>query len=324
MEEKEGSKVIFYEDSRGSYVLDKPMPGVNPAISVYADTVPAAWELAMIACWEYGARVATHYDPTSDTPKSKEGTIIVRVSNPFNEPRLCKNIPGGPEELEVYRQEVVNGIHDHWIEPGTKKWTYTYHERLTNYNPSIDLNAKDRGLLLPKGIDQIEKVIDDLKKDITSKGAQATTWMPTGDPGLGGNRPCLQRLWFRPLLIDEKDESKGYLLNMNSHWRSRDLAKAWFMNVYAITDWQRDIAQRLEKRIGKPVKVGSYTDISDSLHIYGDYFEEYKLDFDERMKNPNMEKRVWNSDHPPFQLMTEQTKQQLLEDVDYQKKTRKV
>jgi thymidylate synthase len=176
---------------------------------------------------------------------------------------------------------------------------------------------------LPKGVDQIEKVIDDLKRDITSKGAQATTWMPTADPGLESNRPCLQRLWFRPLPLDENEESKGYLLNMNSHWRSRDLAKAWFMNVYAITDWQRDIAQRLEKRIGKPVKVGSYTDISDSLHIYGAYFNETKVEF-EKMRNQNMEKRVWDSYHPAFTMMTQETRQKLSEDVDFQKKTRSV
>lgn len=322
--EKKSSKVIFYEDSRGSYVLDKPKPGVIPAISVYADTVPAAWELAMLSCWDYGARVGTHYDPAKDTPKSKEGTIIIKVANPFNEPRISlPGFPGGPEELEIYRQEVVNGIHDHWINPREKKWTYTYHERLTNYNPSTDLNADNRGLLLPKGVDQIEKVIDDLKRDITSKGAQATTWMPTADPGLESNRPCLQRLWFRPLPVDEKDESKGYLLNLNSHWRSRDLAKAWFMNVYAITDLQKDIAQRLEERIRKPVKVGSYTDISDSLHIYGAYFNETKAEF-EKMRDSNIKKRAWNSDHSAFVMMTEEAKQKLLEDVDYQKKIRKI
>ena len=306
----------IHSDQRGLYVLDKPQQGINPAISVYANNIPPAWELAMLACWDYGTRVGTHYDPTSDTPKSKEGTIAIKVANPFNEPRIHKNFPGGPEELESYRQEVVNGIHDHWINPKEGKWTYTYHERLTNYNPSINLYGENRGRLLEKGVDQIEKVIDDLQRDITSKGAQATTWMPTGDPGLVGDRPCLQRLWFRPLLVDGDDESKGYLLNLNSHWRSRDLGKAWLMNVHAITDWQRDIAERLSKRINKPVKVGSYTDISDSLHIYGAYFKEMGPEF-EKMRNPDMSNRVWNSDHPAFVMMTEGARENLAKDPDY-------
>ena len=299
-------------DSRGTYILDKPQQGINPAIAVYSSTVPEAWELSMLSCWDYGARVGTHYDNTEETPKSKEGTISLKISNPFNEPRIHRNIPGGPVEAETYRQEVVDGIHDHWINPSEKKWTYTYHERLFDYNPSIDLNAEGRGLLLPKGVDQIALIIDDLERDITSKGAQATTWMPTADPLLESNRACLQRLWFRPL----EDGNGGYLLNLNSHWRSRDDAKAWFLNVYAITDLQRKVAEDLSERINKPVRVGSYFDISDSLHIYGDYFKEFEKEF-EKMRDDNLLNRVWVSDHPNFIFMVDEAREKLAKDPDY-------
>lgn len=307
---------FIHIDNRGTYVLDKPQQGINPQIAVHAKTLPEAWELAMLSCWNHGARVGTHYDNTTETPKSKEGTICIKVENPFNEPRIHKNFPGGPEELEAYRQEVVKGIHNHWIDPRAGKWTYTYNERLTDYNPSVDLNADNRGMLLEKGVDQIELVLDDLARDITSKGAQATTWMPTADPGLESNRPCLQRLWFRPLEHKFNDGEEGYLLNMNSHWRSRDLAKAWFMNAFAITDWQKNIAERLEQKIGKRIRVGSYTDISDSLHIYGDYFEETKNEF-KKMNNPDMSLRIWNSNHPAFEIMTEEAKKKLAQDPDW-------
>ena len=66
-------------------------------------------------------------------PPSVEATVAINVEDPFNEPRIHKNIPGGPAELENYRQEVVNGIHNHWIDPGTNKWTYTYNERFRDY-----------------------------------------------------------------------------------------------------------------------------------------------------------------------------------------------
>ncbi|MBU3923361.1 MAG: hypothetical protein KJ592_00425 [Nanoarchaeota archaeon] len=307
---------ITYGDNRGSYFLDKSEQGVNPSVLVCADNIPAAWELAMLACWDHGARVGTHYDRKDDTPKSKEGTFMIKVANPFNEPRISlPGFPGGPEELEVYRQEVVDGIHNHWIDPQAGKWTYTYNERLTDYNPSVNLMREDRGTLLLRGVDQIEAVVNDLARDITSKGAQATTWMPTADPGLESNRPCLQRLWFRPL----DDGEGGYNLNLNSHWRSRDLAKAWFMNTFAITDWQRNIAGRLEDRIGKPVSVGSYTDISDSLHIYGDYFNETKSQFD-AMRSDDLSKRVWSSDHAAFKMMTGEARAKLAIDVDCYRK----
>jgi len=314
----ETSLNIIHSDERGTYVLDKPRQGVNPMISVYADNIPSAWELAMLSCWDYGTRVGTHYDTKKDTPKSKEGSICVKISNPFNEPRIHKNFPGGPEELESYRQEVVNGIHDNWIDPQAGKWTYTYHERLTNWNPYENEEELRKGgkRILKKGINQINEILCELNNDITSKAAQMITWYPTADPKTSKDRPCLQRLWFRPL-----EDNDGYLLNLNSHWRSRDLGKAWFMNVYAITDWQREIANQLQERIGKPVRVGSYTDISDSLHIYGDYFEDFKKEF-ERMRNPNLEKRVWNSNHPAFQMMTEEAKRKLKEDPDWYKKGR--
>ena len=60
--------------------------------------------------------------------------MIMVINQPFSEPRIHLGFPGGPEDLEKYRQEVVFGIHDHWINPKEGKWTYTYHDRLFNYH----------------------------------------------------------------------------------------------------------------------------------------------------------------------------------------------
>ena len=285
----ENDFVRMFSDSRGSYVVNKIRgEGELPKIAVYSDSLPGAWELSMISIWGYGARVGTHYDSQDDTPKSKEATVMINVSNPLNEPIMHKNYPGGPVELESYVMEVVDGIHDGEIVPGTPKWTYTYHERLFNYNPSVDLNASDRGLLLGKGINQMDLIIKDLERDITSKGAQATTWMPSADPLLESNRPCLQRDWFRPL----EDGDGGYLLNQNTHWRSRDDAKAWLMNARAFIRLQERMADTLSHKIDKRVMVGSYCDISDSLHIYGDYFKEFEGHFEQMQTDEKFEKRV--------------------------------
>lgn len=308
---------LFYQDERGEFMVSKVSDGNLPGINIVANTIPAAWELAVLSVWDNGIEVATHYDKPGD-PKSKEATVTIEVANPFAEPIIHKNFPGGPEELEVYRQEVVDGIHDHWINPQGGGWTYTYHERLLNYNPSTDLYAEGRGFLLPKGIDQIEKVIDDLERDITSKGSQATTWMPSADPGLEGNRPCLQRLWFRAL---ESGEDK-YKLNMNVDFRSRDLYKAWFMNAHALRDLQSKVANDLSDRIGKEVSVGTYRDKSDSLHIYGSYFKDAKIET-EKMRSPNVEDRAWTLDNSMITMMTDEAKEHLANDVDYYKKGRK-
>ncbi|MHC4124536.1 MAG: thymidylate synthase, partial [Planctomycetota bacterium] len=242
-----------------------------PVISIAADCLPEAWEKAVIAVWDKGVDIKTQYDK-SDDPLSKDATVIVEIANPFAEPRIHKNFPGGPAELEAYRQEVVSGIHDHWIDPASGKWTYTYHERLFSYCPVEDIRNADAAKPF-KAIDQIQYIIDSLLGTNHTRRAQAITWMPTADPQTA-DPPCLQRIWAR--LAD--DEAGNLSLNMNTHWRSRDLYKAWFMNVYALTDLQRIIADEISKKTGKNVSVGRYVDISDSLHIYGSYFEQTRCE----------------------------------------------
>ncbi|MBN1816146.1 MAG: hypothetical protein JW828_02225 [Sedimentisphaerales bacterium] len=287
--------------------------GSIPTIAITADCLPQAWEQAVLAVWDNGVEVRTQYDKPDDPP-SKDATVMITVADPFNEPRIHKNFPGGPEELEAYRQEVVNGIHDHWIDPVAGKWTYTYHERLFSYCPTEDLRNPDS----PKpfaAIDQIGYIIDNLSRAGHSRRAQAITWMPTADPTTN-DPPCLQRIWCR--LIDDGSE---WVLNMNTHWRSRDLYKAWFMNVYALTDLQRTIADAISARTDKPVRVGRYVDISDSLHIYGSYFRDAEKEV-EKMRTSSYTSRAWDSAHPAFAMMTEEARQKLAQDPDWYAKAR--
>ena len=289
------------------------MPPTNtatdiPVISITADCLPEAWEKAVLAVWEKGLEVKTQYDKSEDPP-SKDATVIVTVTDPFNEPRIHKNFPGGPEELESYRLEVVNGIHDHWINPAAGKWTYTYHERLFAYSPVEDIRNADSPKPFEK-IDQIQYIIDRLAQAGHSRRAQAITWMPTADPKTD-DPPCLQRIWCRLV----PDKANQLSLNMNTHWRSRDLYKAWFMNVHALTDLQRIIAEQISQKINKPVKVGRYVDISDSLHIYGSYFDEVAGEAAKMRQSPFTE-RAWESTHPAFAMMTAEAREKLAKDPD--------
>ena len=288
-----------------------------PVISITARCLPEAWEKAVLAVWDNGIEIKTQYDRTEDPP-SKDATVMVTVTNPFAEPRIHKNFPGGPEELEAYRQEVVDGIHDHWIDAAAGKWTYTYHERLFVYSPVDDIrNPKAKKPF--KKVNQIQYIIDALSKVTHTRRAQAITWMPTADPATD-DPPCLQRIWCR-LVADPASPAgsavaSGYVLNMNTHWRSRDLYKAWFMNVYALTDLQRTIAQRISQKLNKPVAVGRYVDISDSLHIYGSYFGDVSREV-EKMRSGPFTDRAWESTHPVFEMMTAETKEKLAKDPDW-------
>ncbi|MBN1457857.1 MAG: hypothetical protein JW912_08395 [Sedimentisphaerales bacterium] len=284
--------------------------GNVPTINITAGCLPEAWEKTVIAVWENGIDVKTQYDKPDDE-LSKDATVMITVNDPFAEPRIHKNFPGGPEELESYRQEVVAGIHDHWIDPAAGKWTYTYHERMFAYTPVEDIrNANTPKPFVP--FDQIQYIIDSLANCNHTRRSQAITWMPTADPKTD-DPPCLQRLWCRLIADDD-----GFVLNMNTHWRSRDLYKAWFMNVYALTDLQKMIAEKIAEKIGQPVRVGRYVDISDSLHIYGSYFDEVRVEV-EKMKNPDksFKDRAWDTNHPAFEMMTQQARENLERDPDW-------
>lgn len=282
--------------------------GQVPVISVTAKCLPEAWEKAVLAVWDNGASIKTQYDKPRDPP-SRDATVVITVTEPFSEPRIHKNFPGGPAELEAYRQEVIGGIHDHWIDPAAGKWTYTYHERLRAYCPVENIRNADSPKPFKK-VDQIQHIIDALSQIPHTRRAQAITWMPTADPQTD-DPPCLQRIWCR-LLAGQQ----GWVLNMNTHWRSRDLYKAWFMNVYALTDLQRLIAEQIARKLNEPVSIGRYVDITDSLHIYGSYFEEVAKEVEKMRRSPYTE-RAWPTTHPAFQIMTEEARTNLAKDPDF-------
>jgi len=218
------------------------------SIHITAQTLPFAWEKAVVRCWELGEPFPTEYDKPDD-PHSRDVTAMIHVIDPMQEPRIHRGFPGGLEDLEKYRLEVLHGVHDHWINPAEGKWEYTYHERLRQYK------VPGAGIF-----DQIEKCIEMLKKCGYTRRAQATTWQVWNDIGIG-DPACLQRLWFRV---------QNNKLNMNIHIRSNDAFKAGFMNMYAFVAVQEYVASRLG------IEVGEYIHIADSFHIYGSYFEEFQ------------------------------------------------
>jgi thymidylate synthase len=248
-----------------------------PVIKIEGRTLPEVWEKAVIATWRDGLSIKTEYDKPLD-PSSKDCTMIMVVDDPMKEPRIHRAFPGGLEDLEVYRQEVVLGIHDHWIKPEEGKWTYTYHQRMFGF--------KIEG----KTIDQIEYIIKKLSEKTYSRRAQAITWNPGMDP-FTDDPPCLQRIWCRLVELENGKLS----LNMNTHWRSRDGYKASFMNIFALTDLQAMIAKEISRRIKKEVTVGRYVDISDSFHIYGSYAEEFEK-FLKTVGERSFEEKTWSSE----------------------------
>ena len=269
--------------------------GNIPVLNVQGDTIPRAYERAIKEVWEKGASICTEYDRPEDPP-SRDATVMITVEDPFKQPRFHRSFADSLGGLSEYVMEVIHGAHDYWIKPreeilkGTEstdtRWTYTYHRRLAEYE------MEDRV------IDQIDYMVKKLSQTGYSRRAQGITWNTVLDPP-SDHPPCLQRVWGRLM----EDESGELVFNMNTHWRSRDLYKAWFENVIALTTLQRTIAERISEETSREVRVGRYVDISDSLHIYGSYFREIEGNEEkgiksmfERLESRSFEERTWTSD----------------------------
>jgi len=210
------------------------LAGNSVGVVITAKTISEAWERAVLECWRNGMEVPTEYGEMS---KEILGLLIV-VKRPFEEPRIHRGdiniaVKGS---LQKYYEEVLYGTLDWAVEEG--KIHYTYHERLFKHPP--------------ESINQIDYIIEKLKKKSFSRRAQAITWVPKMDMW-ADSPPCLQRVWCTV---------RNDRLVMHTTWRSRDIFRAMHMNMLAMTELQKRIAEQLG------LEVGVYLDFSNSAHIY--------------------------------------------------------
>ncbi len=261
--------------------------GNIPVVCAGGGSLPEAWENSLLGLYAYGADITTQYDKTDDNgniidPPSKDCTMHLIVEDPMSDPFIHKAFPGGLEDLEEYRQEVLEGVKDHWVRdpmnPDDKRWEYTYHERLFNYRRDENKN----------GVDQIQQVISQLAAAPHTRRAQAITWQPWKDAGIE-DPPCLQSLWFRILESPEGEEK----LNMNVRFRSRDAYDAAFMNCFALVLLQEKVADELSRATGRKIRPGRYIDSSDSYHIYGRRMQDFRERFISQLLNRTIQERTW-------------------------------
>jgi len=259
--------------------------GNIPVLFARGRCLPEAWENSLVAVFSAGTLMETQYD-RADDPPSLDCSMTMIIENPLAEPMIHRSFPGGLEDLEEYRQEVVDGIKNHWIrdpnDPDDNRWEYTYNERMFAYRvPGLD-----------EPVDQFEGMAQSLAKSPITRRAQMISWQPWMD--LGAYDPaCWQSLWGRIVRGGDGVAS----LNLNMRFRSRDAYKAAFMNDFAFIDLGRRLAKRISDIRGEEVRLGRFVDQSDSYHIYGSYFNEFfdgfiKLLFD----RGNLEDRTWTTD----------------------------
>ena len=181
---------------------------------------------------------------------------------------ISKLFIGGPRELEQYRQEVLDGILDFEIEKGN--WTYTYHDRIVNYPIYEKLKAKDLKITEISKLNQIDFVINELKRNPSSRRAIILVRDPSID-AFDGDPACLQHIQY--FIRDNK-------LHCKVLFRSNDACKANFMNMFALILLQKRIADALD------IEVGTYTHRANSFHCYEKDFTMLKS-YVKAINNPN-------------------------------------
>lgn len=251
-----------------------------PVLNARGKGIAEAWENSLIELHKNGCDIKTMYDKPEDPP-SKDSTMMITIEDPLSEPMIHKDFPGGLEDLQEYVMEVVEGIKNHLIrdpnDPDDTRWEYTYNERLFAYKvPGIE-----------NPFDQIENIAKKLAETPYSRRAQAITWQVWEDNECY-DPACLQSVWCR--ITEENGEN---YLNMNIRFRSNDAYKAAFMNIFALVQLQKMIAERISELSGKTVKLGRYVHIADSYHIYGSYFNEFKERFLEGLERRDFEGRTF-------------------------------
>ena len=204
-------------------------------ILVYGDSLPMAYHQALKELKEQGE----HTDCADWDTTQLEVSMTMVVENPLQEPMISKLFIGGPRELEQYRQELLDGILDFEIEKGN--WVYTYHDRIVNYPISGG-----------KHLDQVQFVIDELKRNPSSRRAVILVRDPSVDAG-SDDPACLQHIQY--FIRDGK-------LHCKILFRSNDACKATYMNAFGLIMLQKRVADALG------VEMGTYSHRASSFHCY--------------------------------------------------------
>jgi len=249
---------------------------------IEAKTLGEAWEKSCILMMQEGH---TRYVQAPEYQiETKDLPLLIKVSEPFAEPRLSDKANATRELADEYAKKFLHGSG----KENENNFDYTYFSRLRCYPdckvrawlPSVTESdeelAEEVKKISPDGkcvvqrIDQVAKAISILKKDPTRRTVVMHTWVPFRDLMKFGPKreesssPCV--LLFYPQLVDGK-------LHMFVVMKTNDLYNAWPENAYAFSFLQKYMSEQLG------VETGTYTHFSVSMHIYKDMYAEVKKKF---------------------------------------------
>ncbi len=193
-------------------------------IYIKEDTIVNAWRESFKELYKKG----------SDLQQSefyKFSHVVIEVTDTLSTEVYDSHFPMSLQDIKTINNYLLTGENEDAV---IHDWTKIYRKRLF----SEDYN-------------QIQNIIEYLKKKPDGKRAQASIWDQKID--LYGNiGPCLQVIWLQ--IIDQK-------LEMHVHMRASDCYGKLLMNMNEFVALQNYIS----KEVG--VKSGTYVQFVDSLHF---------------------------------------------------------
>ena len=273
-----------------------------PVLTIQGRSLAETFEKALTSLYVEGVRVRTQYDKPGD-PLSVDATMNMTIADPMSDPMIHKAFPGGIADLREYVYE-LEGRKDNWVkainDPEDTRWEYTYHGRLQNYGQWKEKTPDGTTAFTgPLQVDQVEYVITKLCTQPFTRQAQMITWMPNLDLTCY-DPPCLQSIWYR--ILEDTDGTQW--LNVNIRFRSNDAWGANFMNMFGFTLFNRTvIADEIQRRTGRTVKLGRLNWQADSFHIYGKDIQQAEQRLFNRIATTTFEERVYRFTDPTIQEM---------------------
>ena len=262
-------RTFEYEEASESF------PHEGGPIIVSGTTIPKTWIEIMHFIYKYGKKNLMN----ANTDRwVKEVNNLVAVVHDSQDMDLSLNpflVPLTKEKIDAYKKEILSPLL-----PAGKAYTYGNKLRAYYYpdtkaiknlattkeykdfefsqGPHLDANVDYKDSFCE--IDQLQDIIDVLKRDRYSKACVGMTWH-VADELMRKHKssPCLVML--QAMVVDEK-------LNLTVYFRSHDMAQGWPENAYGCAAIQKEIAE------GIGVETGILTIISGSAQIYKHYYKQ--------------------------------------------------
>jgi thymidylate synthase len=190
-------------------------------------------------------------DQTSYQNQQKEIIDLISVvsNEDPNDLFMPDWLPNDKKHLENYLPTRLTGV-------CPRGASYTYGSRMREYF----------------GVDQIQKVIDEIKKEKYSRRAVVSLLDPKADCG-SKNPPCLNHCWFR---------IQNDRLHLVATLRSNDMFEAWPENAFGLRMLQSLVFCGISNSYPE-VRIGDLVMHSLSAHIYDDSWDEARSVIDKHL-----------------------------------------